>query len=90
MSASAENGIADHIARAHIRSHVEAIKGLREEQRELKGDLDRVEDKVSEVRRQFAEVLPFIAAIRKLAFIGTVGILGVLGAELWRLIMARS
>lgn len=90
MSGAANSpGLVDAIARVQIRGHAEAIKGLREEQRDLKGDLDRVEDKVSEVRRQFAEVLPFIVRLQKLAYVATVGVLGVLGAEVWRLIVHR-
>lgn len=84
MSASAENGVlVDHVARAHIRNHGEAIKDLR-------ADVRKVDEEVSDVRRYIAEVRPFILSLRKIAYVGTVGIMGVLAAELWRLILARS
>jgi hypothetical protein len=79
---ASQNGVADMVARAHIRNHGEAIKDLR-------ADVRKVDDEVSDVRRYIAEVKPFIMSLRKIAYVGTIGIMGVLGAEVWRLIMAR-
>lgn len=93
MSAGTEstgsNGVADHVARANIRNHGEAIKGLREDVKDQREDFNDLRDTVSEFRRDWASYKPQLKAMIALASISAVGIMGVLGAEVWRLILAR-
>lgn len=89
MSAGENGVLADHVARAHIRNHGEAIKGLREEAKLQRDEFKELRDDVSEFRRDWASYKPQLKAIIRLASLSALGILGVLGAEVWRLIAAR-
>ena len=79
----AENGtLVDHLARREIQHVVEYVEKLSERH-------DKLNETVSDFRRDWASYKPQLKLLIKLAVGILAGVVAVAGTEVWRLIMAR-
>ena len=78
-----DNGHTDVVAR-------ERLKFLSREMDNQRKRVDEMGDEVSEVRRDMVSIKPTVETIKKLMMLAVIGMGGLIGTQVWQLIMARG